>query len=112
MFAVVASRGHHNRLVGDLVRLGALRFHVEPLGALPVLALNDWSNVPVHVGAVWHHQVACVFLADSRHKVQHVLHRGHRDAHARQRQAESLLCPLNGTFESLQKTFSPTISKI
>ena len=112
MFAIVASRGHHNRLVGDLVRLRALRFHIEPLGALPVLALDDRSDVPVHVGAIWHHQVAGVFLADGRHKVQNVLHRGHRDAHARQRQVEGLLRALNGTFESLQKRFILIISNI
>ena len=80
MFA--SFEGHGQRFVGEFVALGLLGVHLEGLGAREVLAVNDGAQVPVHVGAVCHHQVTGLLLSHVSREVQHVPDGRHHGTHA------------------------------
>lgn len=107
MLSVLVSHGEG--IVGELVWLALLRLHHEPVGARPVLAVNDRLELPQLVRSVDDHEILGLLVPHVRAEVLYLLERGHSRAHPRERESQWTR-PLHHAFQLLLHTNYVTLS--
>lgn len=100
---LLALPSHGHWVVDEFIRLGGLRFHIKGVSTCPAFSIDDWSQVPVLIGAVHHLDIFCVTVSDMSAKMNDFLGRGNSHAHPSQGQQEGLP-KVNLTLQILSKS--------